>query len=446
MSTNIPWTVRRGGGRSPVPVYILQFDSRGALTSPQSLAALVDDAQDASDLVVTSHGWNNDWRAATSRYDTFFDHLDAVMDVDPPAPNRPYRPVYVGLFWPSAELVMPWERGPDIAGDGHSLLDELADELALLSDDLGPELSAELRAALTDPESGDGAERVAEVLAQLPVTDQDETGAPAATMNGADLRAVWEDTLARVVPVPVRPGGIIPDDAPAGGPQVAGFNPLELIRSGIRLATVRQMKDRAGRVGGTGVAAALRTLAERTPARIHLVGHSYGAKVVLSAVCHGPGPGRAVDSVLLLQPALSAFAFAEDVDGRPGGYRKAFERVRGPVITTRSAHDLPLTRVFHLALRRRADLGEAQIAAGQLSKFVALGGYGPQGLGAEALLLDRMPDVGEHYPIGEYAADDRYEVIGVDGTWCIPGHGSVESDQTAWALLCQLRASAHAGV
>ncbi|MEV0890578.1 hypothetical protein [Promicromonospora sp. NPDC050262] len=456
MSTNIPWTVRQGP-RGPVPVYVLQFDARGTLTSPRSLAALVEDARDATDLVVVSHGWNNDWLAATSRYDEFFDHLDAVLRSHPPAPDRPFRPVYVGVFWPSAALVMPWERGPDIAGGGDGLVGELADELAVLSGDLGPELSAELHALLADPAladpgtGGDRADLAAEILAHLPVADQDETGATGTRVDGPALRAVWEDTLARIEPTPVRPGGIIPDDVPEGGPgeggaaapQVAGFNPLELIRSGIRLATVRQMKDRAGRVGGTGVAAALRRLADETPARIHLVGHSYGGRVVLSAVCNGPWPGRPVDSVLLLQPALSAWAFAGDVDGRPGGYRPAFDRVRNPIITTRSAHDLPLTRVFHLALRRRADLGEAEIAGLPPSRFAALGGYGPQGVGAEALQIDRMPDVGQHYPIGEHAVDSRYEVIGVDGTWCIPGHGAVQSDQTAWALLSQMRAAAH---
>ncbi|MFD6445065.1 hypothetical protein ACFWEJ_08180 [Promicromonospora sp. NPDC060204] len=455
MSTNIPWTVRQGP-RGPVPVYVLQFDARGTLTSPRSLAALVEDARDATDLVVLSHGWNNDWLAATSRYDDFFDHLDTVLGSHPPAADRPFRPVYVGVFWPSAALVMPWEQGPDIAAGGDGLAGELADELAVLSTDLGPELSGELHALLADPAladpglAGDRADLAAEILAHLPVADRDETGAAGGRTDGPALRAAWEDTLARIEPEPVRPSGIIPDDAGASeerdtaAPRVAGFNPLELIRSGIRLATVRQMKDRAGRVGGTGVAAALRRLADETPARIHLVGHSYGGRVVLSAVCNGPWTVRPVDSVLLLQPALSAWAFADDVDGRPGGYRPAFDRVRNPIVTTRSAHDLPLTRVFHLALRRRADLGEAEIAGGPPSRFAALGGYGPQGVGAEALRIDRMPDVGQHYPIGEHAVDGRYEVIGVDGTWCIPGHGAVQSDQTAWALLSQMRAAAHA--
>ncbi|MFD7025767.1 hypothetical protein [Promicromonospora sukumoe] len=448
MSTNIPWAVRTGP-RGPVPVYVLQLDRRGTLTSPESLAALVTDARDATDVVVISHGWNNDWQAATSRYTDFFDHVDTVLAARPP--DRPFRPVYVGLFWPSAALVLPWERGPDIAGGGagdpgDGLAGELAAELDVLGDDLGPELDAELRTALTGPVDGaDRTDLVAEILAHLPVTDPDETGAPDPGLDGRALRAVWADTLARAEPAPARPGGIIPDDDGATArPRVAGFDPLELIRSGIRMATVRQMKDRAGRVGATGVAAVLRRLADETPARLHLVGHSYGGRVVLSAVCAGPGPGRPVDSVLLLQPALSAWAFAADVDGRPGGYRPAFDRVRGPVITTWSAHDLPLTRVFHLALRRRADLGEAEIAGRPPSRFAALGGFGPQGVGAQALAIDRMPDVGQHYPIGEHAVDGRYEVIGVDGTWCIPGHGAVQSDQTAWALLSQVRAAAHA--
>ena len=76
-------------------------------------------------------------------------------------------------------------------------------------------------------------------------------------------------------------------------------------------------------------------------------------KVVLSALCNGPAPSRKVDSVLLLQPALSCYAFTADLDGKPGGYRPAFDRVRLPIITTYSGHDEPLTKVFHLAVRRQ---------------------------------------------------------------------------------------------
>ena len=53
-------------------------------------------------------------------------------------------------------------------------------------------------------------------------------------------------------------GGFIDDEPGAGeiaGPTEAGWNPINVIRDGIRATTVLLMKDRAGRVGGTGVGA-----------------------------------------------------------------------------------------------------------------------------------------------------------------------------------------------
>lgn len=107
-------------------------------------------------------------------------------------------------------------------------------------------------------------------------------------------------------------------------------------------------------------------------------------------------------------------------------------RVRLPIVTTRSRHDVPLTKVFHLALRRRSDLGEAAIAGG-VSRYAALGGFGPQGTGPGELVRLPMPDVGGPYPL-----TGTHRLVEVDGTAFIPGHGDVESDQTAWALLCQI--------
>ncbi|GAA1985287.1 alpha/beta hydrolase [Isoptericola halotolerans] len=441
MSTNIPWSVRdtRTG---PVPLFILQFDRHGTLTSPRSLTALVEAARDATDVVMISHGWNNDWQAATSRYGRFFDHLEQVASSRPG--RRPYRPVYAGVFWPSAALVMPSERGPDIAGPGAGLDQQLSAELAVLEEDLGSEHAGRLQSILTDQDAGrQGLARLADLLAALPAAGEDETHTLVPAEDGAALAAVWQDTLSRLGSRPTRPGGIIADDRPAT-PQMAGLDPWGMLRGAVRLATVRQMKDRAGRVGGSGVAAALRTIAARTPARLHLVGHSYGARVVLSALCHGPAPSRPVDSVLLLQAAVSAYAFAEDVGGRPGGYRVAFDRVRSPIVTTRSANDLPLTRVFHLALRRRVDLGEAEIAGGPTSRFAALGGYGPQGADAETLSLARMPDVGDPYPLDQHASGAPPRLVAVDGTWCIPSHGGVETAPTAWALASLVRAAGRA--
>ena len=136
----------------------------------------------------------------------------------------------------------------------------------------------------------------------------------------------------------------------------------------------------------------------------------------------------------MTEPALSCYAFAADIGGYPGGYRVALERVRLPILSTYSRNDIPLRTFFHLGVRRKSDLGEAMIAGldEPPSKFAALGGYGPHGV--DALALDYMPGVGQPYP----DAGGR-RIVGVNGTAFIANHGAVETPETAWALLHQVR-------
>src|SRR5690606_40637510 len=124
-------------------------------------------------------------------------------------------------------------------------------------------------------------------------------------------------------------------------------------RNVLRATTVLLMKERAGRVGGAGVRAMLHgILSASANSRVHLIGHSYGCKVVLSALANGSAPPRAVESVLLLQPATSAKCFADADDRSPaGGYRPALERARQPIITAVSSHAEPRTRPCQFAAR-----------------------------------------------------------------------------------------------
>jgi hypothetical protein len=134
---------------------------------------------------------------------------------------------------------------------------------------------------------------------------------------------------------------------------------------------------------------------------------------------------------------VSALCFAPDVDGdgTPGGYRAALapDRCRQPVLTTFSRHDVPLTRLFHWAVRRSSDLGEVAIA-GAPSKFAALGGFGPQRITAGSTVVEARSA-----PQG-YGVDDRaVRVVAIRADDVISGHGAVESPATAWALLDQVR-------
>ncbi|HZM74908.1 MAG TPA: hypothetical protein VFC19_04230 [Candidatus Limnocylindrales bacterium] len=428
-----PWKVLSDPDGLSTPFYVIPFDRDGVCTGPNTLDHLVEASTNCTDVFVFSHGWNNDWDAATKRYEDFATEFTHARRKGWRPSTRDYNPLLVGVFWPSTSLVLPWERPPDIAGAPSSELDEVA----ALAEDLGPREAGrlhELASAGTLDRAQAG--ELAEILAPLLGGEQDELDPGVKPPTADELFSVWREApgLARR-----RTDGGFIDDVPvttaAGGPQAAGFLDRFDPRNLIRGATVVLMKDRAGRVGAAGVAVMLRRIVDASPdSRVHLVGHSYGAKVVLSALCHGEAPGRAVDSVLLLQPAMSCLCFASNVDnGRPGGYRPALERSRGPIVTTFSPHDAPLTTFFHLAVRRRSDLGEAVIAGGPPSRYAALGGYGPQGARADTEIVTArlMP---QRY--GFTATGKR--IIAIDGTGLIMGHGDVTTPVTAWALLNQV--------
>lgn len=390
-----PWKVLSDPDGLSTPFYVIPFDRHGVCTGTKTLDQLVEASTSCTDVFVFSHGWTNGWDPATKRFEDFATAFTHERRKAWRPPTREYKPLLAGVFWPSASLVLPWEL----------------DENAALAEDLAPPQARRLdeMAWMSTLDEAQVAELAGMLAPQLGGEhDELDPGTPPPTVD--ELVRVWRQ---------------------AGGYR-DGLDPRDLIR----LAAILLMKDRAGRVGGTGVATMLRRLIDASPhSRIHLIGHSYGAMVTLSALCQGEAPGRQVDSVLLLQPAVSCLCFASNVDGagRPGAYRAAIERTRGPVVTTFSPRDRALNKLFHWAVRRPSDLGDAVIAGAPPSRYAALGGCGPHGAepDTETLTARLLP---QRY--GFTATGKR--IVAIDGTDVIRGHGDVATAATAWALLSQV--------
>jgi pimeloyl-ACP methyl ester carboxylesterase len=230
------------------------------------------------------------------------------------------------------------------------------------------------------------------------------------------------------------------DDGDVGSVKAAGFFDFLDPRPALRLASLYIMKDRAGKVGSNGVAALLRAMLARTEAPIHVAGHSFGCKAMLSAAATGP-LSRKLKSMLLLEPAISHLAFAASVPGRGGhgGYRVVLDRVENPIFLTYSASDFPLHEIYHLALLRDKDVGdEPQMAGGTRAGnppnvYAALGGYGPRDSGE--LLVDPIPE-----PSVAFANPNNARLVGFDGSFeqRIDSHGGIATPFTAWALRKQM--------
>ena len=428
------------GNGATIPYYIIPFDEEGRCNGPQTRRHLVENAAGFSDIFMFSHGWNNDWTVATQRYENFISgFMKLRQEQNIPMPEG-YKPLLVGIFWPSAVLVSDEEQAPTIAaGDPNAAMDAAvgADRAAVA--DIARSLRAEDRERfykLAQSDALDAAEamELARIMQPLYAGGQDELGVE--PPSPVDMVAAWKASADTQTPEgDPNDFGTADGATGAGGGgdlQAAGFlgKIRDLARNAIRGTTVWMMKDRAGVVGAHGVGPLLQDLLAAGKARVHLIGHSYGGKVMLSAVSAPPALPRKVHSLLLLQPAVSHLCFAKEVplNHSPGGYRVALSRVERPILTTFSRHDLALTKTFHLAIIRPSDLGEMQIAADgePPTWFAALGGFGPRR--ADEQLIDMQ------LPPATYSLDTGAPIYGLRGDATISGHGDISNTSTWWAL------------
>lgn len=464
-------SVRLAG--ADVPLYVIPFDKEGVLQAPATAARLVSDVgatggdaggpRPISDVIVVNHGWNTDFDGTLSLTRELILRLDQLI-TEFGAPRAGFHPLVVAVSWPSIVLssstapAMAAAPGDDVQLEGLSVIaqevvapdaradfyeiaqaDVLDREAALRLADLLAPLYAGADADLPEAGGSDPADTLAAwIEAQTRMTEaegpviQSGPGGPRIPDGGGPTSQAGPQAGPQAAPEAGPQAG--PQAGPEAGPQAAGLLGILDPRNVVRLATVLLMKDRAGVVGLRGVGPLVaRLLGARPDVRIHLVGHSYGCKAVLSAASFDlPRPVR---SLLLLQPALSFLALSDNVPqlGMPGGYAAVKHRTDLPVLATWSRHDIPLRVLFGLAVRRREDLGEQNIgAAGREdppSRFAAMGGWGPLGDPDVTDIEILQPDSNTRYPLAGGA-----RVLAVDGTRSISGHSDVTNRATAWAL------------
>ncbi|MBD0738367.1 serine-threonine protein kinase [Streptomyces sp. CBMA29] len=430
------------------PYWDLTFDADGD-PDPRQRDALLEAVGDRTDLVVFSHGWNNDIATASALYDGFFGYFPGLLAT---APDLRFG--YVGVHWPSmrfSDEPIPDFPRTDFPRTSPTLAAPVTDGAAASGTALDPLTRTALdpltKAALGDvfPGSGPTLDRIAELLAQRPAAPErlDEfaalvrtlTGlppspgaAPAAqgpnaqggaaqnliaedmgTASGAEPLLFTQDPVttclsladalatagAEVTPAP--PGPPASGEALFGG---LGQRVWDGAKELLRQATYYAMKRRAGTVGQRGLGPLLGVLARRAPSvRVHLIGHSFGARLVSFAL-DGMPPTLRVSSVTLLQGALSHYAFSgpQPFDARGGALHGRQQRVTGPLVACHSRHDQALGVFYPLASRLAGEdeslLGDIAHAGADLlgfgERWGALGHDGFQALyGAPELTLER---------------------------------------------------------
>ncbi|WP_205614284.1 serine-threonine protein kinase [Streptomyces dangxiongensis] len=373
-------------GTNVTPYWELTFDADGdgdALERDRLLAQVTEHG--VRDLVVFSHGWNNDRSGATALYRRFLAPFPRL------APKA--RLGYAGVIWPSMRFSD--EPVPDFPGSVAAVaaaprrgLDE-GTRRALSETFPGRAAVVDRLAGMLDERPGGAGGltefgRLARSLADgepACAADTDEAGEPA--VSGGDPVAACEQFAEALDAL----------DAAGGTARFSLPNPWDGAKELLRQLTYHQMKGRAGTVGERGLGPLLGRLAAVAPGvRVHLVGHSFGGRLVAFALRGLPEGVDTVKSVTLLQGAFSHYAFTARLPHAPdraGALRDRQRRVDGPLVCCYSHFDAALGTFYPLASRLAGDdrscVG-SEIAAVLGPRWGALGHDGVQGVPGTARL------------------------------------------------------------
>ncbi|MGW1727271.1 serine-threonine protein kinase [Streptomyces sp. NPDC002306] len=383
---------------SVTPYWELTFDADGDVDGPERdrlLAGVT--RRGVRDLIVFAHGWNNDRSGATRLYSHFFAPFPEL------APTA--RIGYAGVVWPSMRFCD--ERIPDfpraVAAEPprrpaldkdtrHALLETFPGR-AIVVEQLARLLEQQPREEAELEEFGRLVRLLVEVVAPGPqalfAADTLAEGVPQdePEMFSGSVAALCEEFARALAEV----------DAPGATAGFAVPNPWDGAHELLRQGTYYAMKRRAGTVGERGLGRVVGQLADAAPGvRVHLVGHSFGGRLVAFALRGLPEGVRTVKSVTLLQGAFSHYAFATRLphDARAGGVLQGQQnRVDGPLVCCHSRHDSSLGALYPLASRMAGDTrGVAEgfdLGRALGAKWGAMGHDGVQAVpGTRRLRLD----------------------------------------------------------
>jgi hypothetical protein len=393
-----------------LPFWELTFDADGDqdTTSRDAFLAGVRDAG-ITDLIVFSHGWNTAPGSARALYQRFFGLLAGQLNHVPV--DRPVTVGLAGVIWPAqlwSDVPIPdFPATAAAPSGGAASLSEASDatEAEPASAALDSETLATLKSlfpAATGPldtmagiladgtPSADAIATFHEALAafseQAAVPSEDGEGDPATPAPGEGQPRMLRDEPSQLFERyrdTLQASGV----TFAGGDGQAGIGDslrgiLNGAKEALRQATYWQMKNRAGVVGQRGLGPLLGRL-DATRVRVHLVGHSFGARLVsfaLAGLPSGPSPVRAVT---LLEGAFSHFAFARPLPfdaGRKGALAGMLAKINGPLTVCFSSHDSAVGTFYPLASFAAQD--DSAAATDALFRWGGMGADGAQGVNA----------------------------------------------------------------
>ncbi|MDM0065307.1 hypothetical protein [Variovorax sp. J31P207] len=388
------------------PYFEVQVDKADQFVDPAEPKKVIDflasegrGGGSPTDLFVMSHGWNNDMGEARDLYKRFFAEVRKLMDNAMPTLGA-RRFAVLGVLWPSKkfsdEELIPGGAASVASVVTDAVIQKTLDGLrrGVFDNPKADEIID--KAKMLVPGMADSPAKqkeFADLVRSLPTVGKGD----AEDASDSFFKLSGDEAMKRlskpVMPTPTtRAGGgaggatslrgVGHAGSAAGAGGAAG---LGSFFSGIGSAalnllnytTYYQMKERAGLVGRGAINDVLRDIGAKAPAvKLHLIGHSFGARLV-TAVALGPDrkPPLTFASLTLLQAAFSHNGFALKFDGKHDGFFRdvvAEGRVAGPIVVTCSVHDSAVGRAYPIASlaagQNAASLGDANDPYGGMGR------------------------------------------------------------------------------
>ena len=446
------------------PVWDLIFDEKGVLTRPVDRTALLDEvaASGVIDLFLFSHGWGTSEQAARGLYDTMFPLIrDAARTLPALGPIG-----FAGIYWPSlwfpdTPATPPQAAGSTQAGTG-GVVAESAGTAALS----GAEIAASLRPGFADPDQQDTVGRIGALIDECvalgpaepdpvkekrleelsllvgslvppePVDPEFEDSGETALLLTSDPKRDYQATAEVFGSAP--PGSSTQGLGDWFGKAVNGA------KDAVRVLSYSIMKARAGDIGRSGLGPLLADLRRRSPRlRAHLVGHSFGARLVSFAVAGVGAPADSpIASVVLLQGAFSHWSFAgahQNPFGRSGALNGFADRVHGPMVATFTPLDWAVCRWYPKASFLAQQDAEAEVA----DRWGGMGADGFQAVGAQSLTMPAAGGTAYGFAPGSFYDINAVDVINnVEGEPFAGAHSDIR--KPAVAQLIVSASAAHA--
>jgi hypothetical protein len=441
--------------KSGFPYAELEFDAKGKFGAAQLKAALDTlRAPGLTDVLVLSHGWNNDIADARKWYGAYLDFFRKEVDARHVPGIDTHKVGVIAVFWPSKKFA----DSELVAGNASSVgapvtKASVKKQLTLLASAF-PDRASKAKFAAAEKlldkiETDVAAQRkFVDLLRTFWTTGK--SGADALPATGAKKPG---DQVLKLLAAPVLDlpkgkigggsGGATSIGGAGGG---AGTNAgqaanifgsiLGGVRNALNMTTYYTMKERAGTVGADGLAPVVQRIQREFPGlKVHLAGHSFGGRVVTACANALPkGAANRVQSLFLMQAAFSHYGMAQKYDGTSNGLFRSVisdKKVAGPIYITYTAKDKAVGLAYPLASR----LG-GQVASAMGDENDKYGGIGRNG-------AQKTPEVTPHelLPTSQQYAFNAGGVYNLDANAIITGHSDICRPEVAHALASAIAAS-----